>query len=136
MKTGRPRKQIDKSQFESLCGIQCTMEEVCQFFDCDEVTLNRWCRETYKKTFSQVFKEKKGVGKVSLRRSQYQLALKGNASMLIWLGKQYLGQRETPVDETAANDEYNKHMVTLADRINKPEENRNIGDFEKGDTDG
>ena len=112
------------------------MEEVCQFFDCDEVTLNRWCKETYGKTFSQVFKDKKGVGKVSLRRSQYQLALKGNASMLIWLGKQYLGQRETPVDETAANDEYNKHIATLADRINKPDANRNIDDFEDGDSDG
>ena len=136
MKAGRPHKQLDKSQFESLCGIQCTMEEVCQFFDCDEKTLNKWCRETYGKNFSQVFKEKKGVGKVSLRRSQYQLALKGNASMLIWLGKQYLGQRETPVDETAANDEYNKHIATLADRINKPDANRNIDDFEDGDSDG
>ena len=136
MRTGRPHKQIDKSQFESLCGIQCTMEEVCQFFDCDEKTLNKWCKDTYKNTFSQVFKEKKGVGKVSLRRSQFQHALKGNASMLIWLGKQYLGQRETPVDEAAANEDNNKHIVTLAEKINEPEPDRNIADYEDGDSDG
>lgn len=96
MRTGRPRKEIDKTQFENLCGIQCTLEEVCCFFECDEKTLNKWCKEKYGKTFSQVFNEKRGTGRVSLRRSQFQTALKGNASMLIWLGKQYLGQTDNP----------------------------------------
>jgi hypothetical protein len=27
-KMGRPEKQINKNQFESLCAIQCTYEEV------------------------------------------------------------------------------------------------------------
>jgi hypothetical protein len=93
---GRPPKVIDKKQFESLCGIQCTLEEVCQFFDCDEKTLNKWCKENYRDTFSHVFKTKRGVGRVSLRRAQYQAALKGNSSLLIWLGKQYLDQTDSP----------------------------------------
>ena len=93
----RPKKEIDKEQFEKLCGLQCTKEEVCYFFDLTDKTLERWCKETYHKGFSEVFREKREVGKISLRRAQYETALKGNASLLIWLGKQYLGQSENVV---------------------------------------
>jgi hypothetical protein len=33
-------------------------------------------------------------GRKSLRRMQYESATKGNIAMQIWLGKQYLGQRD------------------------------------------
>ena len=89
----RPQKEINTKQFEKLCGLQCTKEEICGFFDVTDKTLERWCKRTYKKGFSEVFAQKRGSGKISLRRNQFQLAEK-NASMAIWLGKQYLGQRE------------------------------------------
>lgn len=94
----RPRKEIDKKQFESLCGLQCTREEICAFFEISEKTLEAWCKRTYKQSFSPVFSQKRGKGKISLRRSQFQLAEK-NASMAIWLGKQYLGQRDAPEED-------------------------------------
>lgn len=90
---GRPKKKIDQQEFEKLCALQCTLNEVCSWFRVDDVTLNRWCKETYGTTFSEVFKVKRGIGQVSLRRSQFQMAEK-NPTMAIWLGKQYLGQRE------------------------------------------
>ena len=44
------------------------------------------------------FRERHKVGKaqsnISLRRKQYQIAMKGNITMLVWLGKQNLGQTE------------------------------------------
>lgn len=89
----RPRKEIDQKQFENLCGLQCTLEEICGWFDITDKTLDSWCKRTYGKSFSEVFREKRGLGKISLRRSQWRLAEK-NANMAIWLGKQYLGQRE------------------------------------------
>lgn len=89
----RPRKQIDQVQFEKLCGLQCTLEEICGFFGVTDKTLDGWCKRTYKASFSEVFKQKRGAGKISLRRAQFQLAEK-NANMAIWLGKQYLGQRD------------------------------------------
>lgn len=89
----RPRKEINQSQFESLCGLQCTKQEICDFFGLTDKTLESWCKRTYKAGFSEVFRQKRGKGKVSLRRTQWQLAEK-NASMAIFLGKQYLGQRD------------------------------------------
>ena len=73
-KMGRPKKNIDKEQFEKLCGMQCTLEEVCDWFDVQDDTLNRWCKTTYGRTFSEVFKQKRNMGRISLRRSGYELA--------------------------------------------------------------
>lgn len=106
-RTGRPKKNIDKNQFESLCGLQCTLEEICGWFGVCSDTLESWCKRTYKMNFSEVFKQKRGVGKISLRRHQWRLAEK-NANMAIFLGKQYLGQKdqvETTIAEGAVQDD-------------------------------
>ena len=92
-KMGRPRAQIDQKQFENLCKIQCTKLEICAWFGVTDKTIDRWCKDSYKRTFSEVYAEKREGGKISLRRMQWQLAEK-NASLSIWLGKQYLGQRD------------------------------------------
>ena len=89
----RPRKEIDQKQFENLSGLQCTLEEICGWFDVTDKTLDSWCKRTYNASFSEVFKQKRGNGKISLRRMQWRLAEK-NATMAIWLGKQYLDQRD------------------------------------------
>lgn len=93
-KTGRPQKEIDQNHFENLCGLQCTKEDICDFFGVTDKTIDAWCKRTYKDSFSVVFKQKRGKGKCSLRRYQFALAQK-NANMAIWLGKQYLGQSDT-----------------------------------------
>ena len=103
-RTGRPKKVINQKLFENLCGIQCTEAEICGVLECSADTLNRWCKRTYKMTFADTYKSKSQVGKSSLRRAQWKLAEK-NASMAIWLGKQYLGQRDIgeqglPTDNT------------------------------------
>lgn len=94
-KMGRPQVKIDKDQFEKLCVLHCTSEEVAGFFDCNADTVQAWCKRTYGMTFSAVFKIKSASGNVSLRRWQFKAAEAGNVGMLIWLGKQYLGQRDT-----------------------------------------
>lgn len=95
----RPKKVINQKQFESLCAIQCTQEEICHVLDvCDE-TLTRWCKEVYGLSFSEVFKQKKALGKTSLRRHQWKLAENGNSTMQIWLGKQILKQSENQIQD-------------------------------------
>ena len=92
-RTGRPRKEINQKLFENLCGIQCTEVEICSALECSEDTINRWCKRTYGTTFAETYKSKSQRGKSSLRRAQFRLAKK-NATMAIWLGKQYLGQKD------------------------------------------
>jgi hypothetical protein len=112
MPGGRPLKPINQIEFEKLCGLQCTQEEICGWFGVCSDTLESWCKRTYDMNFSEVFKEKRGMGKISLRRAQFRLAEK-NANMAIWLGKQYLGQSDRG-EYTVAVDRREDDPLTLA----------------------
>lgn len=94
MARGRPKIEINEDDFKKLCHLQCTLEEISGWFDCSVDTIERFCKRVYKDNFADVFKRMSAGGKISLRRQQFKCAEKGNASMLIWLGKQYLGQRD------------------------------------------
>ena len=93
---GRPRKQIDVETFEKLCGMQCTLEEIAGVLKCCTDTVEKWCKTQYGESFSETYKKLSATGKASLRRSQFKLAEK-SAAMAIWLGKQYLGQRDKDI---------------------------------------
>ena len=109
-RTGRPRKHIDKREFEKLCGLQCTKQEIADFFDCDMKTLDAWCKREYKESYSVVANKKASYGKISLRRSQFELS-KRSASMAIWLGKQMLDQDEKiKVDAVVLQDDTTRRM--------------------------
>ena len=42
----------------------------------------------------KIVEEGREYGRASIRRAQFKLLNDGNATMAIWLGKQYLGQRD------------------------------------------
>ena len=44
--------------------------------------------------FCDYIEQKRGSGKASLRRRQWQAAEAGDKTMLIWLGKNWLGQSD------------------------------------------
>jgi len=92
-KNGRPYKVIDKDEFEKLCMIQCTKLEMCDWFCCDDKTLESWCKRTYNKGFSEIFKQKRGKGKISLRRTGFQMAQEVPA---VWIfhAKNFLGMSD------------------------------------------
>lgn len=91
-KGGRPEAIIDFELVDKLCSIQCTGEEIAQVIGVNYDTLCERIKKKFKKSFPEYFKQKSGEGKAALRRKQFEIALKGNVVMMIWLGKQYLGQ--------------------------------------------
>lgn len=93
-RTGRPPKQFDVQQFKALCYIQCSLIEIAGVFDCDKDTVGAWCEREFGMSFSEAFKRFSAGGKKSLRRAQFDRALGGNTALLIFLGKQYLGQSD------------------------------------------
>jgi len=114
-RTGRPKKIISKKDFESLCAIQCTMDECCAFFQCDLKTLQRWVKMTYKKTFSQIFEEKRSVGKISLRRSLFQRAQNpdGPPAIAIFMAKNHLGMSDK-IENTIRQDEPSRLTIEFS----------------------
>lgn len=91
---GAPLKEIDFEQFDRLAQIQCTLTEIAAFFKVSEDTIEARVKETKGVNFSEYYKHASAGGKSSLRRAQFKAALGGNTGMLIWLGKQYLGQKD------------------------------------------
>lgn len=116
----RPKIEIPKEQFESLCSIQCTLAEIADFFKCSEDTVERWCKRTYKDEdgnamgFADTYKKYSVTGRMSLRRWQFRSAENGNTAMLIWLGKQYLGQKEVQ-DVTITNTDAQNQFAEVLD---------------------
>jgi hypothetical protein len=45
--------------------------------------------------YQAAFQEGRATGCAKIRVRQFELAMDGNVAMLIWLGKNYLGQRDT-----------------------------------------
>lgn len=91
--SGRPPITINKTIFENLCKILCTIQEIESVLEHDIEEISGWCFREYGKFFPDVYKHFSAGGKASLRRNQFNLS-KSNAAMGIWLGKQWLGQRD------------------------------------------
>ncbi len=81
------QKEINPIQVKRLAEKFWSKSEIAAFLDChvDTVT-NR---------FQEVYAKGKEVGKTKLRDLQMKSAQNGNVTMQIWLGKQYLGQRDS-----------------------------------------
>ena len=94
-KVGRPKKELDTDMIEKLASIFCTNEEISTIVGCHPDTLAD--------NFSEYLKKGRDKGKMSLRRMQWEKAQTGNTTMLIWLGKQMLGQKDKI--ETSENNE-------------------------------
>ena len=92
MPAGRPKLEFDLNAVRKLGVLGCTAAEMADFLGCSQRTIetNLADREG---DFCGAYKKGLAVTKMSLRRKQLQLAFKGNVTMLIWLGKQLLGQR-------------------------------------------
>lgn len=102
----RPRVEIDKKQFENLCKLQCTKEEIAGWFNVSDDTIERWCKREYKENFAVVFAQKRQAGKISVRRAQWHQAVdNGNVTMLIWLGKQMLCQTDKVEQNVTVEDD-------------------------------
>lgn len=111
--------KIKRDQFENMCGIQCTEEEIAAIFGVSVDTLERWCVNEYKRSFAEVFREKRQYGKASLRRRQWLKATEQmDTTMLIFLGKQYLGQADRISQSiTAVSGETREALAEIMDEI-------------------
>lgn len=115
---GRPRKEIDWDQFEKLCALHCTKEEISGWFGMCQETLELRVKEQYDgQTFSEVFKQKRSGGRVSLRRRMMETAMSGSVPMQIFLAKNLLGFGDRVVTETAVENEQTKLVINLGDDV-------------------
>ncbi len=89
---GRPRREFDLRQVEELARLGCTEEDMGAVLGVSVDTIQRRKRDS--EEFCGAIKRGQAATRNSLRRLQLKKALEGNVTMLIWLGKQLLGQSD------------------------------------------
>jgi hypothetical protein len=117
---GRHKLPIPPDEVELMASIGCTDREIATYFGLAETT--------FRTNFSDYLINGRQQLKSSLRRAQLQTALSGNATLLIWLGKQCLGQTENPStsDERKPlpwTDDFDDNVLELDDVETTTEEN-------------
>jgi hypothetical protein len=100
VKRGRPVKDIDWKLAEKLAQIACTDEEIAAIVGVSQETFTR---RKHNPEFAGMLAAARSKGKGSLRRMQWQAAQGGSIPMMIFLGKNLLGQRDK-FDDTPKED--------------------------------
>jgi hypothetical protein len=84
--------KLDRDMIFKLATLMCTYDEIAFVVGTSAQTLQ--------KRYSAIVEKGRAEGRKSLRRAQYEKAVHDkDVRMLIWLGKQYLGQTDTVVDK-------------------------------------
>lgn len=80
---------LDYGVISELAMMQCTQVEIAAFCGCSIDVLHNDAR------FKELYEEGMSYGRISVRRHQFQAMEAGDRTMLVWLGKQYLDQRDS-----------------------------------------
>ena len=79
-------KDVDRELVWKLATMMCTIKEIADIVGLAEKTVSN--------KFGDLIDKGRSQGRKSLRRAQFEKALGGDSRMLIFLGKNYLGQKD------------------------------------------
>ena len=93
---GRKTAQINLDELARLALLNPSTSEIASYFGVSKKTIERRMKNA---EFAQVIEDGRNNRKISLKRFQWQAASSGSVPMLIFLGKNELGQRDAPALE-------------------------------------
>lgn len=127
---GRPRVAINWEEVDKWLRAGCTGTEVASCLCCSPDTLYERCLEENGAVFSAYKREKLEQGNKLLREAQQELALNKDKTMLVWLGKNRLGQRDAP-PQVELNPELLTHFNSFMQSIQVAQEEQKARDVAK-----
>ncbi len=108
------------SQFEHACRAGARAVDIAEMMGVDVNTIDAICQRERGQTFSAFRGKKKGWARAALAAKQIEMALAGDRTMLVWLGKQFLGQTDKPEDVSPAQQTFN--LIIGSPRQEEPED--------------
>lgn len=117
---GRPIKDFDWDQFDKLCSFPdvITQADIAEIMRVSQDTCDRRVKERFPElTFAEYREKRQAHFRSSLLAAQVKAALGGNVTMLIWLGKNYLKQKEPKIEHEVAPKEGDKLAVEYAKQL-------------------
>lgn len=117
MAKGRPKVEINSEMLDAILSFGASCADCAGQFNCSEDTIARFIKSQHGVTFAEYSDKKRALIRNKLRQKQIQMALSGNVALLIFLGKNMLGQADKQeIDASTANRNFN-----LAYRLDDPE---------------
>lgn len=124
----RPRKELEDIKFDGWDQLDAlivwsTGEYCAEKLGIDYDTMAARIKERTGLTFSEYKNQKKEAMRVNIRKKQYDVAMSGNVSMLIWLGKNELGQSDKMDNSVTHKEALKIQYVDSSPATTAPEEN-------------
>lgn len=120
----RPEAKIDWEKADEMLVAGSPGTEVAAFFGIHADTFYKRVEEKYNMGFSAYLQEKKSKGEALIRLHQFDKALgktkKGDTQLLMLLGRERLGQKDT---KNALDQEYLESVKKILDRV---QQNNNL----------
>ncbi len=94
---GRPLivwDDADWRKFDLMCKCGVRQMDIAEAFGCSPDTIGAIVRREKQMSFSAYKDQKAGYARAEIMEKQMELALKGDRTMLIWLGKNLCGQSD------------------------------------------
>jgi hypothetical protein len=126
------KSEIDWDTVGEFLRAQCSGVEIAEMIGIHENTLYNRCKEDLGLEFVAFSQQKKSDGKVSLKKKQYDIAMQGDKTMLVWLGKQLLGQKDKNEIDQNVSGGLNIRFAEPEEykRIYPTQDQGNIGDLD------
>lgn len=115
----RPEKPIDWALVDNLLVAGCMGTEICAHFDMHPNTFYAKIEEKYNMSFTQYSSEKKQKGCSILRAKQFEKAAKGDNTMLVWLGKNRLAQKDGDTNNEEREKEIKEKLDNCMNLMNQ-----------------
>jgi hypothetical protein len=93
-KMGRPEKVIDWKLLDSILQFGARLIDCSEMLDMSDDSIQNKIKEEFGCTFSEYRERKMSKMRMKLLQKQFDVAMSGNTALLIWLGKQHLGQSD------------------------------------------
>ncbi|MFA4959756.1 MAG: hypothetical protein WC535_07705 [Candidatus Cloacimonas sp.] len=109
--TGRPRIELDPKQAKIFGYFRATYDTMAEQIGCHVDTI-RAAMQDENSEFSKAYKNGFSSMKMKLSEAQVKTAIEEhNPTLLVWLGKQYLNQKDNPMPDEDANKNYTVILV-------------------------
>jgi len=119
-KFGRKPIKIDPVLLDTILKFGANCLECADTFNCSEDTIARYVKRKYKMTFAEYSNKRKSTVRLKLREKQIQMALNGNITMLIFLGKNMLGQSDhSTITQTSNVVQLKYNLMEKPDELRK-----------------
>ena len=110
---GRPNKVLHWDRVDYLLEAGCTGTQIASVFDMHPDTFYLKVKKEKGMGFTEYCRIKRESGESRLLSAQFDKAISGDNTMLVWLGKNRLKQRDAPIDMqvTQAQTEINQAVM-------------------------